>query len=153
MKRFVACLLFLTTISASARAGCPALPPELKDIQVESCRFYDAAADDAFRAKVVEYFYEGWDNKSAEDVAQRRAATLDRNTGAIIDDGTAQYFFRTDDAQACADFPAGETVSLAVHKTCPMILFEAPVRLVVTWPDETDMWRLPSAEDVLDTQP
>lgn len=153
MKRLVASIFFLATLPAPARAGCPALPPEQKDIQVESCRFYDAAADDAFRAKVVEYFHEGWDNKSAEDVAQRRAATLDRNTGAIIDDGTAKYFFRTDDAQACADFPAGETVSLAVHKTCPMILFEAPVRLVVTWPDETDMWQLPTPEDGFTTKP
>jgi hypothetical protein len=132
--------LFLLLAPSQAHAGCPARLPVNVTVTVEACRFYDAAADDALRKQVEDYFHEGWDNKTPEELAARRAETLKRNTGLIFT-GTAAgetaahaFFLRTADAKSCDAFPPGAAYAFTEHGTCPMIFFEAPASRVLTFP-------------------
>lgn len=128
----------------AAQAGCPAFPDVTASIEVSACRFYDAAADDAFRAKVEAYFAPGWDNRTPEDLAARRAETLRRNTGLIITGRAAgaaaaeEFFLLTADSGGCDAFMTAGTppksYDFSVNVTCPMVFFAAPVSKVVTFP-------------------
>jgi len=140
MKAYFFAALFLVAGATRAEAGCPAMRPVNVDIKVESCRFYDAAADGVLRKKVEDYFHEGWDNKTPADLAERRAETLRRNTGLMITGTTAgaaaagTWFLRTSDAKGCEAFTPATTYEFTQHATCVMIFFEAPASMVLTYP-------------------
>ena len=137
-SRLPAVLILLA--AAAAEAGCPAYPDVTASIEVRACRFYDAAADDAFRAKVEAYYVPGWDNRTPEDLAARKEATLGQNTGLIITGRAAgaaaaeEFFLLTADRKGCDAFTAPKSYDFSVNVTCPMIFFAAPVAKIVTFP-------------------
>lgn len=154
------CLLAGLFLTAPSRvfAGCPAYPPELAGIKVHECRFYDPAKDAAFVEKIGAYFSEHW---KGEEAAKRIGQTLAQNTGLIVagekngddsDGKTRDYFFRTQDSGGCAQFEAGQSYIVHLHRTCPMVFFEAPASIVITRAagDDLPQDALFSGESVID---
>lgn len=138
-------ILFVMLLPAIAQAGCPAYPPEAAKIEIVACRFYDAAQDAAFVAKVDAYFTPGWDNASPEKIAEYKQATVRRNTGAIITgrvagtDGSEEFFFLSQAPDICRDYVAEKLYAFSIHRTCIMVFFAAPTSriLTATMPEST----------------
>ena len=128
-------MLFLPFCGKAVYAGCPAFPPEERQITVAECRFYDAAADAALQKKVEQHFAD-WQDESAAQILSYKNAVYERNTGAIvtaseIGGSRLALFYRAASPDACTAFPVGEMQTVFTVETCAMVFFAAPTALVI----------------------
>lgn len=130
-----AVMLFLPFFGKAVYAGCPAFPPEERQITVQECRFYDAAEDAELKKKVEQHFAD-WRDESAAQILSYKNAVYERNTGAIVTasepgGGRLSLFYRSAVPDVCATFPVGEMQTVFTVGTCAMVFFAAPTALVI----------------------
>ncbi len=111
-----------------------------KKAKVLECKYYNAAKDKAFRAKVEDYYsnaYLAYDKSKIDDF---KGYIIQKNSGALIDVEVTEngaphnekLFFSTDDENVCDLFEKQASYCMNIEQLCPVLQFQTPENLGIT---------------------